>query len=204
MQHVLFLTVAVLFTGVISTQARARKPLERARPSDAGSGDPAAGKLSIKERTRITKYLYEVEGLSVSEVGERLGVSRQAIHDRLVRAGVKRRPPSSSFKMIDRETLCRLYVTERLPVYRVAEALNLAFTTVARELLRHGIGRRPRAFERRKRSAMDHLNIGESALIECPVVPKPHASLYSLASVRKIRISIRRVDRERVRVTRIE
>lgn len=155
------------------------------------------------KRLQAIKHLYEVEQFTIKEIAKRLGVTRQAVHERMVRSGIARRDSNRPRRQIDPETLYRLYVTEGLPVYKVAKALRTVSLTVDRELKRYSIERRPKGFERRKLSALDNLKIGESALIKCPRLPKPHASIYSLAEVRKIKVSIRRIDADHVRVTRM-
>lgn len=149
------------------------------------------------------KRLYEVEQLTLQQVADRLGVTRQAVHDQLVRNGIERRPRSPQSRTIDRATLYRLYVTNQLGICAVAKELRASYSLVCRELKRHSIEKRPRGFDWRKIHELDSILIGESVVIRRPIRPKPHSSLYGAASVRGIRISIRRVDAEFVRVTRL-
>lgn len=53
-----------------------------------------------------------------------LGIHQRDVWRHLDRAGVERRPP------LDRETLIRLYVDERLGIRRVADRLGVAPGTV--------------------------------------------------------------------------
>lgn len=148
-------------------------------------------------------HLYETERLTIPKIAARLGVSRQTIHERLVRSGVKMRTRLFNQRVIDRDELYRLYVVERLPVYEVAKILKTGYYIVNRELMRHSIELRPKAFTRRKPLQMDSLKIGQSAMMPCRPDRKPYSNLYNAASVRKIRISINRLAPDTVLVTRL-
>ena len=154
------------------------------------------------DRVRI-KQLYEVEGLSINKIAKIEGVTRQAIYERLVRVGADMRPRHTRRRQLDRADLYRLYVTHRLPVYLVAKALNASDAVVKRELERHAIELRPKGSGKRTRLEMDGLEIGKSAIMAYPVRPMPYSTIYELAKMRKIRVSIRRIDADHVQVTRV-
>ncbi len=149
------------------------------------------------------KILYEIDLLTIPQIARRLMVSRQAIHERLVRAGVSVRNRRRARKTLDRDLLSKLYVSECQPVYKIAKSMNTSYSMIYRELDRYEIPRRPRGVNRRKFRELQNLMIGESVFIRRPIRPKPHSSLYGAAAIRGIKISIRRVDAEIVRVTRL-
>ena len=153
---------------------------------------------------QVIRHLYEVEQLSLKKISDRLGITRQAIHGRMVRSGIKLRPNVMPLKKFDRDVLHQLYEVERRPVYKVAEAMGVSHCVVERELKRHGIERRPKHSEKRRPSVLDGLAIGDSIVLKRPKLPKPHARLYMKAKDRRMKISIRRIDDEHIRVTRID
>jgi IS30 family transposase len=149
--------------------------------------------------------LYQDEGLTMQQIAQKFGLSRQAVHCRLTRAGVQSRPSWQRHpRMIDRETLVRLYTNEQIPVSKLARMLKTDARTIERELKRHSIERRPKNYERRKPSALDNLQVGESALISFQMDRIPYVNYYLSAKVRKIKVSIRRIETGQVQVTRIE
>src|SRR5688500_5996464 len=77
-------------------------------------------RISLGEMIR----LYEEEGLSLTEVGRMGGVSRQAVHYRLVKAGVRLRPQlveGPKPPRFEREEMVDLYVNQRLSLNWIAE-----------------------------------------------------------------------------------
>lgn len=153
---------------------------------------------------QLIRHLYEVEQLTIAEIAGRLGMTRQAVHERMVRNGIERRSNIRERKTIERDVLRHLYEVEQLPVYKVAKSLGVTGRIVERELKNSGIALRPKYAKRPKPSEIDGLAVGESVVLQRPKVPKPYGSLYLKASVRGVRISITRIDAERIRVTRVE
>lgn len=153
---------------------------------------------------QVIRHLYEVEELTLKKIAERLGITKQAVHGRMVRSGIKRRPKAMPFKKLDRDVLHQLYEVERRPVYKVAEAMGVSPCIVERELKRHRIERRPKHAEMRRPSVIDGLAIGDSIVLKRPKLPKPHARLYMKAKDRRMKISIRRIDDEHIRVKRVD
>ena len=156
------------------------------------------------KRLREMIRLYRDEGLSTVKIARRFSLTRQAVHGRLKRAGVHIRSFGQRQRTIESETLMRLYVGEQLPIYKIAQTLNADFRTVVRQLERHSISRRPRNYERRKPTELDNLKVGESALVSYKSERIPYVNYYLAAQVRGIKVSVRRVESGRVRVTRIE
>ena len=89
--------------------------------------------------------LYVEQGLSCAAVGARLGVSRQAVHQALVRFGIPTRqagrPPAERDRLEDPDWLRRWHVTEGWSANRIAGELGVAHATVRRRLEQLGIHR---------------------------------------------------------------
>jgi DNA-binding transcriptional regulator LsrR (DeoR family) len=86
------------------------------------------------------KTLYE-SGLTLQAIGVRFGVSRQAVHDRLRRAGIERRPRRQPPLQLNREVLHQFRVVERLTLAEISAKLGVSISVVGSELRRHGIKR---------------------------------------------------------------
>ena len=138
---------------------------------------------------------------SVVSSGVVLACAHSMRRVRNVNAPYVRRGPMRRIKKSD---LYRLYVTNGLPVYKVAKELDVSVKSVVRELNSYSIELRPRGYSSRTRSELDGLKIGESAIMAYPASPKPYSSIYPLARSRGMKVSIRRIDAGHVRVTRLK
>ena len=146
--------------------------------------------------------LYRIEDLTLREIAARFGISYQAVYQRVSSVGLLLRPNHSPPRVIDRETLVRLYVDERLSVYKIAEKLKAANKTIISEMRRHRIKRRPRASELRRYPELDGLKVGESLEVSRPNVRNPYVAYYGAAAVRGIRVSVRSIGKDRLKITR--
>src|SRR5438132_13477696 len=97
--------------------------------------------IQPKTDTAELRRLYEDEGLTLQQVGDRIGLTRQAVHIRLSKAGVKMRPHGLPPIRLERDLLYRLYVVEGLTFAQTCAKLGVTGTPVKRELERHGIDR---------------------------------------------------------------
>ena len=79
------------------------------------------------------RRLYLVERLTLQATGERFGVSMQAVHDALTRAGVKLRPKVRPSKTLNLDELKSMYIDQKMSISRVAAALNINWHVVRRE-----------------------------------------------------------------------
>jgi DNA-binding transcriptional regulator LsrR (DeoR family) len=92
----------------------------------------------------ILKELYFEERLTLHAIGARYGTSRQAVHERLRRAGVR---TNLRWRVIlDRKDLSEMYLTKGLGTSEIALALNVSPQKVREQLRRHGL-KRPLRFE---------------------------------------------------------
>jgi len=95
-------------------------------------------RLKTPEIERL-RELYEEEGLSLRQIAERYGVSYQAVHNRLVRAGVAFRHSKQISAALDKKVLSKLYQKEHLTKAEIARRLGVSFGVVTSELERLGI-----------------------------------------------------------------
>ncbi len=161
-------------------------------------------KAKQAERLKEMQRLYEVEKLPLREIAAHFNVSWQAIHERLVRAGVPLRQKSPVNRLLDRETLVELYIDENLTIGEMARRLKTNYKKVSSELKRHGIEKRLKGFFRLKYHELNLLNAGENVIIKRPLVNQPYRSLYGKAQRIGIRISIKSLNEETMQIKRIE
>jgi len=159
-------------------------------------------KKEQNERLKEMRRLYEVEKLSLREIANRFGITWQAIHQRLVSAGVALRQKGNVKRVLDRETLIQLYIEENLTIGETARRLKAQDKKVSDELERHGIDKRSAGYLKRKQPELYQLKVGEKAIIQRPSVTNPYRSLYSKAKRIGIRISIKRVNAETLQIYR--
>jgi hypothetical protein len=163
-------------------------------------------KDAIKRNLRLAKIVeqYNNGGHTLQEIGSKIGVSRQRVHQILKQSGVATRPTKPRRRTLDRDLLERLYIDERKNLGEVVKAVRASHPIVKRELERHGIDLRPSSFSRIKPSELDGLEVGKAITIECKFKKKYYSTIYSKAAVRGMRISISRIDSDRVNITRIQ
>ncbi len=92
------------------------------------------------------EYLYTEKGLTTAEIGERFGVTGEAVRHRMARLGLARRgQPWSDCQLRDRLTgdaLRQLYVDQGRSMAEIAHAFGVAETTVLARLKKCRINRR--------------------------------------------------------------
>lgn len=160
-------------------------------------------KYEQAERLKEMRRLYEDEKRTLREIADHFGVTWQAIHERLVRAGVPMRQKSTVKRLLERETLVQHYIDEGLTIGETAKRLKTDVLRVSEELERHGIEKRSRGFFKRKYPELYQLTVGEKAIIKRPLVTNPYRNLYEKAQKIGIRISIKSVNDETFQITRL-
>jgi transposase len=92
-----------------------------------------------------TRRLYVDEGLSLGKIGERFGISPQAVQERLKTLGVRRRGIKERHpvvELVDYDLIHRLYVIDGLNCAEVGAKLGMTTKHALAQLKRHGIERR--------------------------------------------------------------
>lgn len=150
------------------------------------------------------KDLYLNEKLSLEAIAERLGVSKQAVHGRLVTAKVKFRTRGFEPTIIDKDILVDLYITKQLTRYRVGKELGIDSRRLNAMLRHHGITLRKGRPEQRRHPELADLKVGEALTINVESLRKNyHVGFYHMAKRLGIRVSVKRVDGQTARVTRV-
>lgn len=161
----------------------------------------------ISQMTR----LYINAGLTLQEIAVLYGVTRQAVSDRLTRAGVQmrthRRPSVPPLEECQDE-MVRLYLDERVPVYLLAQRFRVTNKEIRQLLLNRGIELRQKGRPRKFPELYD-LKLNETIIL-----PKPtgngkcrhnwHETFYSAARRLGVRFSVKSIDDRTIRVTRVK
>jgi hypothetical protein len=164
--------------------------------------------MKKKKRSEILeemRNLYEVEKLSLMEIGLRFGISRQTVSERFKRAGILL-PGAGNFrkKTFEREILVKLYLEEKLSGIETARRLKTTYSTLRKELTRHGIQIRQYGFTKRIYSALYELKVGETVLVKRPDTKNPVTSLHSKATNARMKISVKSVGKDLMEIYRIK
>lgn len=113
--------------------------------------------------------LYIAQELSMREIAKIKGCSKLTVNDRLIRAGIARRPPLESLSN-RKQKIQEAYWEEELSIPEVAEKLGISVSTVARYLgkgrepsdaqkVRYKDGRLPNNFKGRVRCAHGYIKV---------------------------------------------
>ena len=190
-----------VFRATVGTGGRLREVKE---PLKADS-NPRCSAWDIKEEII---QMYVGAGLTLREIGEKIGFSRQTVCNILQEAGVraaqKGKKPQRERTTENDGAILRLYVDEDRPVREISKLLNLSVNAVSESLREHGVmikrgGMRTIVFPE-----LRNLNIGES--LELPRVisnsKQTYVRYYEMAKSAGIKVSVRSIGEEKVRVTR--
>jgi predicted DNA-binding protein YlxM (UPF0122 family) len=146
--------------------------------------------------------LYENQRWTLQQIAEHLGVTRQAIHDRLKRAGIETRPYSPRPLQIAKDELEILYVQKRLSIAEIARRLNSTPGQITYAMRRYKIqGRRPNEWLV-KHPELGKLAVGESVDLPKTDRQKPHVNFYTMAKRYGFRVSAKSIDERTMRITR--
>src|SRR5688572_11621897 len=147
--------------------------------------------------------LYVKHKMPTTEIGRRVGLTRQAVHARLKTAGVVTRSKEQKPPVCEKSLLERLYTYDQLTVIEVAEKLNTTDSVIRRAMKIYGIERRRPGTV--KFPQLRKLKIGES--VDLPKLltrPRPHTQFYQMAAKIGIRVSTRSINEKTFRITRIK
>jgi hypothetical protein len=95
-----------------------------------------------------------------------------------------------------------MYRDEKLPAYKIAKKLRVSYKTVVSVLELYGIERRSQSSAIRRFPELDNLKVGESVEVPKGQIKNPHINYYCAASVRGIRLSVKTVGPDVLRITR--
>lgn len=100
--------------------------------------------MAKTEETREMARLYQEEGLTFQQIGDRFGISRQTVHERIRGMGIELPARPSKAEAIDKKRLEDLYSIQNLSFAKVARALDTTPFVVLRALEKHRIPKRAR------------------------------------------------------------
>ena len=153
---------------------------------------------------QILLDLYLKEKWPVPWIATHFKVSRQAIYERLRKAGMKLEKRSVKTVGLTAEQLRDLYCNKKLTMREIAKQFGISADTVSLQLHRFRFPIRRGGERRRKHPNLSSLKIGEFFLIEKPVGKHPGGGLYLQAKNLGIRIVIRRFDDTKIIVKRTQ
>lgn len=113
---------------------------------------------SKKQRVAVLTRLYADEGKTLREIGELFGVSKQAVHEILTKAGVRMRSRGGCYRVthlelverqIDIPSLVDRYITLRTPLSKLSGELGVSSSSVRKVLVREGVEIRSRSQARK-------------------------------------------------------
>ncbi len=146
--------------------------------------------------------LYE-NGMTLQEIGDRYGISRQRVQQRFKEAGLAHieRPPK--YTLIDKDRLETLYAGERLAIAKIGEAFGVKSHLIRQALDFHKIPKRNSI--KSKGIYVDQLRkleIGNKIEIVCDA-KKPYVVLHKSAKRTNRKVSLKKIGRSKFQVTRI-
>ena len=183
---------------------KSRRPYVRCLAADFKAADMnMQTTLQSQKKLAEMRRLYEKDELTLRQIADRFGITRQAVHQRLTRAGVNMRPRSTRRMTLERDLLYDLYVVGGKTIVEVAAAFGVSMSKILTELKRYGIGRRKSGPAPWKYVGVYNLKLQESVIVPRPTSAHPHQNLYSTAKRIGIKITVRKVDESRMLVTRV-
>ena len=145
------------------------------------------------EKLAEMRRLYENEGLTLARIGEQFGVTRQAVRERLMNAGVVLRRTGPSEKQYEREILEKLYSEEKLTVSDTAKRLGVSGKHIAKELKRHDIGQRSQNSHLRTVPELFAIKPGETIVIERPANARPVSGIHAKAKRAGMKVRVKSI-----------
>jgi len=163
----------------------------------------------MKNRNKLEDKLDEIERLYVRkkltmlEIAERFEVSEAAIWYRLKKMGVCRRNQGIQPKKVKRESIVNLHIFKGMAIKNVASRLRVSSATIQDRVTKFGISVRSSESVKKKYPELYNLQIEDSVLIPKPAHKRPHRAIYLEAQKINIRISVKSMNEDTFRVTRL-
>lgn len=101
--------------------------------------------MAKTEETREMARLYREEELTFQQIGDRFGVSRQTVHQRIRGMGIELPARPLRAEATDKKRLDDLYSVQKLSFAKIARALDTTPFAVLRALEKHRIPKRVRS-----------------------------------------------------------
>ncbi len=142
-------------------------------------------------------------GLTLQQIGERYGMSRQAVDDRFRRMKIKPQPLESVQKM-NKEKLEHFYFEEKLPLVQIAAEFEVDVSIIRKALKRYKIPKRQHLKRPGKHQEfLDNMEIGGKAVIEV-IKGNPYITMHIAAKRRGRKVSVRKISATEFEITRLK
>jgi len=154
-------------------------------------------------KTSVLRKLYE-KGLTLAEIGERVGMSKQAVQLRLINADVPRRrggkPPLND---PDPDIVESLRRDERLTWQQITERLNTTYIKATQAVSDRAIP--PLRHHAKKYPELDTLEVGESFTFTSShrSLKVAYQCVYNAGKSRGMKLSVRTIGVDTLKVTRV-
>jgi hypothetical protein len=156
------------------------------------------------KKTAATENMIKLfqAGATLQAIGKEYGMTRQAVHYRLTKAGIN--TSQTKYERFDRTLLEKLYTEERLSLEKIAAIFSTYIDSILKALKFHKIPRRQNiktgGF---KVDFLRSLEIGEKGIFEWKNRGKG-AHLHGAAKEIGIKISVKSIGGNHYEVTRIK
>ena len=149
-------------------------------------------KVKVKEMAN----LYQ-KGLTLEQIGEKFHLTRQAVQQRLQKAGISRRG-KCKFDKIDKSELQKLY-SDKKTLAEIADHFSVSICVVRKALKMYEIPKRPASGK--WVDLFRSMEVGDSQIVESNL-QFPHPTLHYLARRKGIKISVNKLGENQLRITR--
>jgi predicted DNA-binding protein YlxM (UPF0122 family) len=141
-------------------------------------------------------------GLSLEAIGKQFGMTRQAVRERFIKAGIARR--KNKYEQINKDRLETLYFKDKMPISEIADVFSVSPGIVRQALKFHKISRRkPLNSSGYKVDFLRSLGIGEKRVFEWRN-NKRYIHLHDTANRICIKISIKSLGGGNFEITRLK
>lgn len=148
------------------------------------------------------KKLFEVDKLTMEEIGRRYGIIKQAVQARLAKLGVGRRP--NKYTLIDKHLLEKNYSDNSLSIDKIAKKMNVSKHSIESALIFYKIQKRPPVKSGGKYvDLLRDLMVGQKMEITL-TVKNPLQVLHRSATATGIKIATRSRGNGKYMIIRIE
>lgn len=157
---------------------------------------------SQKEKLEEMRRFYEDEQWSLAQIAAHFGITKPAVRERLVKAGVQRRKRGAPKKSFDKEILIKQHVAENRTIHQTAACLGTGYESVRRELKRQGIETPAPNALRRTMPELADLALGATMLIERPIAKNPLIKIHMKAKRFGVKFALKSIH-SKIKIKRI-
>lgn len=142
-------------------------------------------------------------GLTLDQIGEKYGMTKQAVAFRFKKMGIKPHRPKPE-TLIDKIRLKKLYLEDKLPLNKIAAELEVNHLIINAALKLYKVPkRRSSAKSGKYQDFLDKLEVGEKEKIVI-TGRSPHVRMYAAAKLNGRKISIRNIGENEFEITRLK